>query len=154
MIGDGNYTRGVAPTISVNTEELYEYLNSNFDIGISKLRAEKSGNVYAQVYFRGKEIQTHLEELGIYGQVKEGKRLPDNIGTYCREDICEMIGGYFDADGNVQIVRSGPIIKLTCKYKEMLEQVRYLLLQLGVISSIHAERMGGSVLKSSVNNKV
>ena len=137
--------------MAINSNDVYNYVNDNFNININKLEHCNDGSIYTRVWING--IINELKSLGIYGQSKESKRLPDNIYSYTKEDICELLGGYFDADGNVQVGDSSIRIKLTCKSKELLESVQYLLLSLGIYSSIHVERKGGSILKSKVNNQ-
>lgn len=150
LLGDGNYTKGVTPTLSITTNEVYNWLNDNYNIGISKVRDSKDG-IYAQIYIKG--IVNYLKEIGIHGQVYENKTLPINIENYNKESICNLLGGYFESDGNIQLRGSHRTIKLTCKYKNMLLDVQHLLLKLGINSNIIKEKKGTNFLKSTVNNK-
>ncbi len=152
MLGDGSYGKNSKPTLSITTEEVYKWISSNYDIGISKLRGTSNDGIYAQVYFL-KSIKNSLIEAGIYGQTGKNKRLPRDIHEYDKKSICELLGGYFEANGNIQLRNYNRSIKLTCKYKEMLEDVQYLLLKLGINSSIVKEEKGSDLLISKVNNK-
>ena len=82
LIGDGSYGEGYTPCLSVTTEEVYSWLNDNYNISISKLRNSKDG-IYAQVFI--KDIVSNLREIGIYGQTGENKCLPINIEQYDKE---------------------------------------------------------------------
>ena len=49
------------------------------------------------------------------------KQLPYNIFNWDKESLCAFLGGYFNADGNIQIVKNKHrVIKLTCKYCDIL----------------------------------
>mgnify|MGYP003397591622 CR=1 FL=1 len=50
LFGDGSYGDGSCVTLSISTEEEYEFYNNKYNIGISKL--SKGDNTYAQIYFR------------------------------------------------------------------------------------------------------
>lgn len=151
LIGDGNYSINESPSLSISSESLYSFLESkDLSINISKIKKSSTG-VYAQIYFRG--IIDKLKDLGIYGQVKDKKTLPINIEQYDEESIRKLLSGYFEADGNVQVINNRRVVKLTCKYKEILEDVQQLLLKLGINSAIRKEKKGSEVLTSIVNNK-
>lgn len=83
------------------------------------------------------------------------KQLPYNIYDWDKESTANFLAGYFNADGNVQIVKSKHrSIKLTSKYVHLLNDVKYLLLKFGITSHIYKENKKASVLKSKVNGKV
>ena len=147
LFGDGSYSDNSCVTMSITTEEEYEYWNSKYDINISKL---KDG--YAQIYFR--KIHSLLKKYKMDKQSFENKKLPYNIFDWDKESLCNFLGGYFNADGNVQIVKQKHrSIKLTCKYENILIQIKYLLLKLGISAHIYKEHKKGRVLKSNVNNR-
>lgn len=150
LLGDGSYSNCNCPTLSITTNEQYEYFNSNYSIGISKLYSEDF--LYAQIYFRG--IVPLLKHFGMWGTCKEGKKMPNSILNWDKNSISEFLAGYFDADGNIQIVKGKyRSIKLTCKYKEPLDTVKFLLEKFGISSHILEETKPNRTLKSKVNNK-
>lgn len=150
LFGDGSYSNNSCPTLSISTEEEYEYYNNKYDIGISKL--SKGNNTYAQIYFRG--LLPLLKKYKMWGQSFERKQLPYNIFEWDKESICEFLGGYFNADGNVQIVKNNHrSIKLTCKYKKPLTEVKALLLKLGISAHIYKENKPERIIQSNVNQK-
>ena len=150
LFGDGCYSNQSCVTLSICTEEEYEYYNSHYDIGISKL--SKSNNVYAQIYFRN--LHPLLKKYMMDRQSFDKKKLPYNINSWNKESLCEFLSGYFNADGNIQIVhKKYRAIKLSCKYKNTLVKVQYLLHKLGIVSHILQENKSGRVLHSNVNKK-
>lgn len=152
LIGDGNYsTENSCVTLSVSNNSLYNYLDSNYKFNISKLKDYSTG-IYTQIYFN-KLTKDYLKSLGIFGQKGEEKRLPINIHSYNESSICALLRGYFEADGNIQFRNNSRSIKLTSKSYTLLEEVKYQLLKLGINSAIRKESKGGSILKSTVNNK-
>ena len=150
LFGDGSYGDNSCVTLSISTEEEYEFYNSKYDINISKL--SKGKNTYAQIYFR--KLHPLLKKYGMDKQVKSNKKLPNNIFQWDKESICNFLGGYFNADGNVQIVKNKHrSIKLSCKYEETLIQIQNLLSKIGISSHIYSENKKENVLKSNVNQK-
>jgi len=47
LFGDGSYSENSCVTLSITTEEEYEYYNSNYNINISKLKETTNGGIYA-----------------------------------------------------------------------------------------------------------
>lgn len=151
LFGDGNYSGNSCITLSIASNEEYEYYNTHYDIGISKIRTCSNGKVYSQIYFRS--LHSLLEKYGMNNQSFIHKKLPINIFEWNKESICKFLGGYFTADGNVQIIKGKHrSIKLTCKYKTILDQVKQLLSKLGISSHIYKEHKCSRMLKSVVNN--
>lgn len=153
LFGDGNYTGNSCVTLSITKEEQYEYFNNNYDIGISKLKNTSNNGLYAQIYFR--KLHPLLKKYGMDNQSFDKKTLPNNIWQWDKQSISEFLAGYFDADGNVQIVkRKHRSIKLTCKYRNTLELISILLQKFNIYSYILKENKQGRLLKSTVNNTV
>lgn len=147
LFGDGNYSNNSCVTLSITTEEEYAYYNDKYDINISKL---KQG--YAQIYFRG--LHPLLKKYKMDKQAFENKKLPYNIFDWDKESVCNFLGGYFNADGNIQVVKQKHrSIKLSCKYENTLQEIKYLLYKLGITSHIYKESKPSRILNSKVNNK-
>lgn len=150
LFGDGSYSGNQCVTLSICTEEEYEYYNNHYDIGISKL--SKGSNTYAQLYFRG--LNPLLQKYGMDKQSFERKTLPNNIFDWDKASVCAFLGGYFNADGNIQIIKKKHrSIKLTCKYNKPLEQVKCLLHKLGISSHVYKEHKPARTLHSNVNQR-
>jgi len=153
LFGDGNYSEKSNITLSITTEEEYDFYNSYYKIGISKLRNTFNGGMYAQIYFK-KELYSLLKKYEMSGKAFENKCLPNNIWQWDKDSIADFLAGYFDADGNVQIIKNKHrSIKLSCKYKNILEQIQYLLQKFNIYSYILKEDKPGRLLHSVVNNK-
>lgn len=151
LFGDGSYSGRSCVTLSITSNEEYEYYNTHYDIGISKIRDCADGKTYSQIYFRS--LHPLLKKYGMDNQSFENKKLPANIFEWDKESVCKFLGGYFTADGNVQIVKNKHrSIKLTCKYENTLIQIKQLLSKLGISAHIYKEHRLSKILKSVVNN--
>lgn len=149
LFGDGNYSNSSCVTLSICSEEEYNYYNSKYNIGISKL--SKGVNTYAQIYFR--RLHPLLKKYKMDKQSFNNKRLPYNIEYWDESSLCEFLSGYFNADGNIQISKDKHrAIKLTCKYKNILEQVKHLLHKIGITAHILSEKKPARKMHSNVNN--
>ena len=136
LIGDGSYGFDKTPRLSNCDYEINEYIETHFDTSLDRpTRLTKDGKTYKETRIKG--ICPKLRELGIYGQVKDKKRLPINIHEYDQESLAELIGGLFDTDGYIAIDNTGrPRITLTQNNEAILRQVEEVLLHFGVHCSI------------------
>lgn len=134
LIGDGTY--GESVKLSNCESEINDYMDSKFKGSISESYITKTGKNYRTKSVIG--IVPKLKELGIYRQTKLNKTLPIDVHSYCKEDICELLGGFFDADGYVAIrtnkKRNTPIgeISISSMSESLLNEVRLLLQKLGI----------------------
>lgn len=146
MLGDGSYTEGNTPEICASYDEVYHYMLDKYNLRWIEKFTQKNGRKYWRASFR--QIKPMLEK---HGMVYDGKikTLPSNIHEFDEHSLCEFIAGYFDADGNISYSKSkGTRIALTSIHRDQLEQVKYLLLKLGIDSSIYKEyprRHGGCI---------
>ena len=151
LFGDGSFSGSQCVTLSICTEEEYAYYSSKYDLGISKL--SKGDNTYAQLYFR--KLHPLLKKYGMDKKAFGKKTFPNNIYEWDKESVCNFLGGYFNADGNVQITKvKHRTIKLTSKYEEHLSMVQSLLNKLGITSYILKEHKKASILHSKTNNRI
>lgn len=131
LIGDGSYGKDKTPRLANCDKEVLDYVESNFDVVFERGHLTIDGRDYKEIRIRG--ICQYLRELGIYTQTKHQKTLPENIHSFDKESICEMLGGFYDADGH--ITHTG--IALTSMSKPLLYEVKLLLIKLGIHSNIH-----------------
>ncbi|MBQ9254860.1 MAG: hypothetical protein IJ180_11325 [Bacteroidales bacterium] len=142
LIGDGCYSS--TSTILHNCDgEIFNYIkNRGYKIhDIIKPKLTKDGKWFRAVTI--KNFYKHLEYLGIRGQSKQKKRLPDKIFQASKEDVCEILAGLFDTDGCITIKKKSNgnrkpqcNIIYTSYVFELIEQVRFLLNKLGINCSV------------------
>lgn len=134
LIGDGSYGKDKTPVFSNCDNELNEYIYSRYNCVLESSRITKNNKIYKETRIRG--ICPRLRELGIYGQTKINKRLPDNIHMYNRESLLELIGGLFDTDGYIRSSSKQCKIELTQASKEILLEIQNVLLHFGIHSTV------------------
>lgn len=139
MIGDGNCTINSTPQLSCGDEEIFEFVKNNYNYSILKQFVKKTGGVYRSLSIR--EIIPALKEEGLYGKVKYEKTLPKNIHEYDKHSLSELLGGYYDADGNVTYNKKRDCIRvaLTSMSESLLNEVKYQLIKFGIHSAIQKE---------------
>lgn len=139
MIGDGNCTINNTPQLSCGDEEIFEFVKNNYNYSISKQFVKKTGGIYRSLSIR--EIIPALKEEGLYGKVKYEKTLPKNIHEYDKHSLSELLGGYYDADGNVTYNKKRDCIRvtLTSISESLLNEVKYQLIKFGIHSTIQKE---------------
>lgn len=141
LIGDGSYIS--SPRITSCDKEIQDYLIKNYNTAIYANKGlTKDNKLLLEIGI--KNIRNELRQLGIYGQSKNNKRLPNDIFKASKKDVCDLIAGLFDTDGCISIKtnhkrpntpKSAELV-LTSSCKELLEQVRLLLIKLGIYSTI------------------
>ncbi len=138
FIGDGSYREGATVELSVEGDDLYEYI-SQFKHKVYRKFLTKSNTWFRRVGLH--KTQNELKLLGIYGQVKTFKTLPDNIDDYDQYSIQELLGGYFEADGGVDYSKSKNVlrVRLTSINEHLLLGVKKLLFKLGIGCRIYQE---------------
>lgn len=154
LIGDVYYgTYYASSELAVSDKEMLDYLDEN---GVSYTIDNRKS--YENPYYRRITLhhtQIELRKLGIQGQSKDRKRLPSNIWDFRIQDVAEMIGGYFDADGSIVYnkKKNAYSIKLTSVVRPLLEQVQTQLYKFGVSSAIIEKKAFSKSLVSAVNKK-
>lgn len=141
VVGDGTYGENQSTRIANCEPEILEHLEDNYDCKTLVERKTKDGRVYKEL--RIGDFNKHLRAVGIYGQVKQNKRLPDNIHSYSKESVCSFLGGLFDTDGYVSIrpnkSRPGKFIcevSLSQSSEELIKETLLLLQKLGIHGKI------------------
>lgn len=135
MLGDG-YFKG--SSLSIDDDNVRNYIESNYSTSIRKQFVTKTGNVYTDLYIKGRKKDLYHES--IINLTKDKKRLPSNIHEYNRESLLLLLAGIFDADGSVTVNSKGIRIVLTNLSENLLEDVKYQLLKFGIHSSIYKEK--------------
>ena len=147
LIGDGSY--GVrkhygklefkTPCFSSCDDELNNYIIDNYACSVTLERPTKDGRTYKEISIR--DLIPKLKEIGIAGQSKNKKKLPDNYMNLTKEDSKLLIAGLFDTDGCVQFFPKGKkstsSVSITQSSKVLLEQLKVLLEKFGIFSLIN-----------------
>lgn len=134
LIGDGSYGNNETPKYSSEDRELLEYVKGKYDTSLSATHITKKGNVYEDIRVKG--ICSYLRKIGIYGQVKQEKRLPNNYQTLTRNATIDLLSGLYDTDGTFYSKGTKSYIGLTQCNIEILKEVQVLWRKFGVICSI------------------
>lgn len=138
LIGDGSYGYNKTPVMSNEDIEINNYIESRYDTVLEKSYTTKLNRVYKETRIRN--ITKNLRELGIYGQTKSAKRLPDNLHLYSKDSLIEMIAGLYDTDGTiVETNVFGNLsytINISQSSRELLVQLQSLLLKFGIQSNL------------------
>ena len=143
LIGDGNYGSNASTSICGCDTGVINFLEQDYNLTASKEHINKSdGRIFKRFQVPG--FRPLLRELGIQAQIKQHKRLPDNLHKYTKESIAELLGGYYDADGAIRNDKTrGVSIVLTSISYELLDQVKWQLYKFGVHSTILEENPKG-----------
>lgn len=155
LIGDGSYGYNQSVRFYNCDEGISNYVESNFDYVINHQRSTKDNKIYKEYGIRN--FRQYLRDVGIVDQVKNEKTLPVNIHSYIKEDICELLGGLYDADGyiNIRNTSRGSIlaeISLSSMSVSLMKEVQLLLIKLGIHSKIR-ERKPRLDKKSGIKDK-
>ncbi len=125
---------------------MYDYISSKYQTRVDFSAPTKDGRMLRKFRINGQYIRDAFRDLGIVGQSKDNKRLPKDIHSYCKKDVCEFIGGYFDADGCIyhNSRTKETFLKLTSANYAIIDEMRFLLQKLGIRSNVMYEKMGAS----------
>lgn len=148
LVGDGCYI--TSPRIISCDSEIHKYLEDNYRVKIYNHPYEtKDGKIVKEYGIKG--IRDELRALGIYGQSKERKRVPEKIFSSSKQSVCDFIAGLIDTDGCITICENKkgnrkPVcaIQYSSAVLPLVQQVQLLLMKLGVY---------GTVLKKKPSNK-
>lgn len=140
IVGDGSYGKGQGTSLMNADPEILKYIHLNFKTNVYEENPTKDGRLLQKTTITG--LVPHLKKLGIYGQTKDNKRLPANIDSFKEEDICEFIGGYYDADGCAyHNEKTGEtLLKMTSANVEILRELKLLLQKLGIHGNLVYEK--------------
>ena len=157
LIGDGSYTKRSIVALHTGDEDTWNYVESN-NYGVVVNRFDP-GERYS------KEFRTYriidgcqmMRELGLYGQSKSTKTLPNNIHLWNKESIANLIAGLWDTDGYVTIESNGKKKHRICFCQSNLSLIRAVqeqLIKFGIHSSIKINKPKKGVIKDKqVNSK-
>lgn len=145
LIGDGSYVKGSNPILFNCDQEVLDYVANNYKtVDCKRSHVTKDGRLFKAL--RINKIRDALRNLGIYGQTKLNKRLPEKIFSCCKHDCCELLAGLFDTDGCIRLGKSygnrlpNSSALITTISVELAKQIRDLLQKIGVHASIQKKK--------------
>lgn len=143
LIGDGTYNG--TPVLTNCDEEVLSYVTNKYKCTDRKKQTPtKDGRTLRSLSILG--IRDELRNIGIYGQTKLNKRLPDCIFSSRESDCCELLAGLIDTDGNVSIRKGAgnrmqyTVVLISTICLEMAKQIRDLYQKLGIHASIQKKQ--------------
>jgi len=140
MLTDG-YFKGMS--VCVDDDNTRNFIKENYSCTIRQEFTTSNGELFTDFYIRG--MRDYFRSNNLYNKTKEKKCLPDNIDSYDKRSLSELIAGLFDGDGNVNFSESKnkTRIVLTNISLTLLEQVKYQLLKFGIHCNIYKENRNG-----------
>ena len=149
FIGDGSYRDKSSVRLTSCDEEIKNYIRSLYPCSTINSYTTKDGRLCEQLLV--KKAKYDINKVGINGQTKERKRLPDNIFNCDKNTICELLAGLYDTDGCITISynkkrnKYSTVINLTQLSLTLLQQVLLLLQKLGIHGYIYKVKSKTSV---------
>jgi hypothetical protein len=145
LIGDGSYGNKQSVRMHNCEYEINEYLFDKYNCTIDKSYITKEGkNFYS---FSILEYTKKLRDLGIYGQTKGDKKIPEIFNKATKKSVCELLGGLFDTDGYVSYRKNNARkdsficdISISQAHIEILRHIQLLLQKLGIHSKIRVRK--------------
>lgn len=145
LIGDGTYGDGENPKIFNCDPEVLSYVENNYEVvDCEQPYVTMDGRLFRAL--RLKKMRDPLRKLGIYGQTKLNKRLPEKIFSCCKHNCCELLAGLFDTDGCIRLGKSygnrlpNSSALITTISIGLAKQIRDLLQKIGVHASIQKKK--------------
>lgn len=142
LVGDGTYGKGQNATLCNADKDIWDYIEEWYEVvDQCEPALTKDGRSLRKARILG-GVVTELEELGLRGQTKDNKRLPKDLHSFSKEDVCEFLGGYFDADGCAYTndKTTETFLKLTSANYEILNETRFILQKLGIRCNVTFEK--------------
>ena len=150
LIGDGSYI--TSPRITTCDDEIKFYIRRNYKTRVyNKPYETKTNKILEEIGIRG--IRSFLRDIGIYGQSRNNKRLPSVIFEASKQDVCALIAGLIDTDGNISNTFSKTrkkwtsTISIATSCKELAQQIQLLLQKIGVYSNIITKKPSKNINK-------
>lgn len=143
LIGDGTYNG--TPVLTNCDDDVLSYVTNKYKCTDRKEQTPtKDGRMLRSISVLG--IRDELRNIGIYGQTKLNKRLPDCIFSSRESDCCELLAGLIDTDGNVNIRKGAgnrmpyTVVLISTICLEMAKQIRDIYQKLGIHASIQKKQ--------------
>lgn len=149
MLGDGYFKHG---TVSVDDENVKEYLYNTYRVKVKKNFITKDGKNYWELTV--KNFRELLKGLNTEGCVRDNKFIDSSVYKFDKDSVSKLIAGIVDSDGNVyHNPKKGNRIVVTNTSLNLLESLKYLLLKFGIQSNIYKENRSQVPLKGYEGQK-
>lgn len=137
FLGDGYFKGGL---LCVDDEVVREYIVNKYETSTHKSFLTKEGTLFTELYI--KNIRGEFTANGFNDLVSVRKRLPDNIHTYNKESLAELLAGLFDADGSVYYNKKKKTTRISFTNTSwiLINDMKYQLLKFGIHSSVYMEK--------------
>lgn len=133
LIGDGTYGYNNTPEYCSEDSILLNYVKNKYEWSLGNEYLTTKGNLYQEI--RIKNICSNLRDIGIYGQTKNNKRLPDCYLSLNKEQASLLIAGLWDTDGCFHYSKSYCGF-FTSSCIDLIKQIKVLMEKFGIFTSI------------------
>ncbi len=117
-------------------EDITHICEKEFGLKVSQ-RATKGYGTSVQMFVPSKPLSDLLIYLGC-GRTSFHKRIPQLMFGLNNKKICALLRGMYSGDGSISSTKSGgTMIRYFSTSKQLVEDVSYLLLSLGIVCRIH-----------------
>lgn len=150
LIGDGTYGNGKGVRLFTGDPCTWKYIEKN-GLGLQVDDGQSIGKYNKE--FRCYKFYNHvnlLKELGIYGQTRTNKRLPNNLFEWDKDSCAKLLAGLFDTDGCVFFSKKSKLNSNITFYQsnfDLIKQVKDLLLKFGIHSVISKKSAKDKTIK-------
>lgn len=157
LAGDGCYREGDTPSFINKDANLIHLTEALVGIlfGLKATRSEHNGST--NLSFGGKKNHTNpltafLKEVGLWGQIKEHKRVPSFVKDSNSRDLMACyIAGLIETDGSIQGAKgTEKRITFTNKSSHLVYELQSMLLRFGIHSTVRPTK--DSLLRLTVSN--
>lgn len=150
FIGNGSFNNKIGKTYDINIscglddDEIIEKIFIPlYNKGIINKYYKRNNNRKGDTRISGK-VNEIFDKYCRVSMNDSKKKIPDFMFSETSEHICLFLKGLFSADGSVSIRNINGIIKMTTIDKHIAEQVKYLLLCVGISSSLFKDNTPNS----------
>lgn len=140
LIGDGTYGAGQMARLVSADDDTWNYVEDNYTLVYTHNEPTKDGRRLRKA--RLHKVAPKLADIGIGGQVSVHKKLPEIIYSCDKNTVCELLAGYYDADGCISISKNNyTTIKLTSISLHLIQGAQALLGKMGIHGKIRKEKI-------------
>jgi hypothetical protein len=144
LVSNGSYNKGsglqITSSDDATTEDITDCLNS---FGLTPTISPYLNTEHCvHIYFGSgtTEFKKWLDSIGLHPATAHTKSIPDCILQSPKEIVCEFLAGLFEGDGGIYVEkvdhRRKVLLYYTSASKTLTDQVRLLLLNMGIVTNL------------------